>query len=250
MYLHLLNEGFVELTQNWICNVRQMPRVLDRTLFVCTDHASFQALSLFAAANGIALHLHLQEFRSPPALRYGQLSYYNFILFRASLLEALLSGHVGGASSPPPPPPLSLSSSEAEEEKVSRGAAEIGDVSQGATSPSAFAARASAADTTGTTTGTTATTTTTSSSSTEGGGSIGGSEGGVSVFLVEADAAWFGDPSGYFLGPEVDPSADIVFAHNDFIARARGINGGFIWFKSRPLSVEVLQKLYTEFSRR
>lgn len=162
MYLQLLNEGFVEITKSWICNVKDLPRVLDRTLFVCTDVECYKQLKRFVQTQNIELHIHLQVHKSEKVLRYGQMSYYEFILFRATLLESLLRN-------------------------------------------------------------------------------------GISLFLVESDAIWYGDITKYFLD-ELDPALDAVIMHNDYFAKGHGMNGGFLWLKSRPIIIDVVRKLYKIFS--
>lgn len=94
-FMQLLNEGFVEMTKSWICNVNALPNVLDRTLFICTDQAAFDQLVEFQKTSGVQLHLHLQKHHAPAAMHYGQMQYYLFILFRAHLLNALLQAGVG-----------------------------------------------------------------------------------------------------------------------------------------------------------
>lgn len=94
MFLQLFNEGFVEMTTSWACNVQHMPRVLDRTLFLCTDQPCYDQMIKFKESSGLPLYIYFQEHKAPSQMSYGNMDYYHFILFRASLLKALLNNNV------------------------------------------------------------------------------------------------------------------------------------------------------------
>eukprot|EP00606_Chrysophyceae_sp_TOSAG23-5_P000373 GSChrysophyteH2.ASY1.ANO1.839.1 assembled CDS len=86
MSMQLLNEGFVTMTKSWICNVRLMPKVLDMTLFVVTDYAAYDELKAFDDS----LHVVLHKYTAEKELMFGQIGYYNFMLFRTGLILNLL----------------------------------------------------------------------------------------------------------------------------------------------------------------
>ena len=82
-----LNEGFIEMTKSWICNVRLFPsEILDKTLFVATDMGAYDALTSFNSS----LRVVLEPYATPKDLRYGQYAYYDFMLFRTKLLYRML----------------------------------------------------------------------------------------------------------------------------------------------------------------
>ena len=82
VHLQLVNSAFVNIALSWICNVRTL-NVLERTLFVATDVESFSALSLRAPHVELLVH-------ETSALSYGQTVYFQYMLFRAKLVEKLL----------------------------------------------------------------------------------------------------------------------------------------------------------------
>jgi hypothetical protein len=87
--LQLLNEGCVEMTNSWMCNVRRFHSVLPKT-FVITDQASYDALTSFDTA----LNVVLEPYDAPKEMKYGQTAYYNFMLFRTSLIDKFLETEI------------------------------------------------------------------------------------------------------------------------------------------------------------
>ena len=84
--IQLLNTGYIELTKNWICNVRRFNNILKKTLFITTDHQAYSSLSTFDASLNIVLY----PYNAPPTLQYGQAHYFNYMLFRTRLISSLL----------------------------------------------------------------------------------------------------------------------------------------------------------------
>lgn len=85
--LQLLNEGYVEMTKSWICNVRQFGTVLPRTLFVTTDQPAYDALREFDPT----LRVVLKPYAAPKSMEYGEMTYWNYMGFRNDLLITMLS---------------------------------------------------------------------------------------------------------------------------------------------------------------
>lgn len=86
VFLQLLNDPFVPMTQSWVCRARQFPGLLDQVLFVATDAAARDRL---LALGG--LHVAFEEFAAAAGpLYYGQKDYFNYMLFRTGLLLSLL----------------------------------------------------------------------------------------------------------------------------------------------------------------
>jgi len=96
--LQLLNRGYVTMTKNWVCNVLQkLPanNILAKTLFVTTDAESFEAMRSFSGRDGaLALHVYKEEWASAKNLNYGQVAYYQMMLFRTRMLVRLLQDGV------------------------------------------------------------------------------------------------------------------------------------------------------------
>ena len=88
--LHVLNEGFIEITKSWICNVRRYDGVLSKTLFVVTDQAAYQALTTFDKA----LNVVFEAYSTPKNMAYGDYLYYDYMLFRTKLVLRLLQQNV------------------------------------------------------------------------------------------------------------------------------------------------------------
>jgi FkbM family methyltransferase len=88
--IQILNEGFVEMTKSWICNVQRFPGVLSKLLFIATDEAAYNAIRSFhPSVNVVKLLYH-----APKNLSYGQHAYFSFMLFRTKLLLILLEHDV------------------------------------------------------------------------------------------------------------------------------------------------------------
>ena len=88
--LQLLNESYVEMTKSWICNVRRFGTVLPKTLFVTTDQAAYDALTAFDTT----LNVVLEPYIAPKSMKYGQTTYYNYMLFRTKLISTLLDSNL------------------------------------------------------------------------------------------------------------------------------------------------------------
>ena len=84
--IQLLNQGYVEFTKSWVCNVRPFPDVLASTLFITTDTIAYQELQKIFPT----LHIVLELYSSPAQLTYGQHAYYSFMLFRTALISRML----------------------------------------------------------------------------------------------------------------------------------------------------------------
>ena len=88
--IQLLNEGYAEMTKSWICNVQEFEGVLNSTLFVTTDTASFHQLHEFHAG----LNIVEISYNTPKEMSYGQYAYYNYMLFRTNLILLLLQNKI------------------------------------------------------------------------------------------------------------------------------------------------------------
>ena len=84
--IQILNEGYVEFTKSWMCNVRTFPDVLAGTLFITTDLFAYHELQELNPQLCVVLELH----SSPAELTYGKYACYNFMLFRTALILQIL----------------------------------------------------------------------------------------------------------------------------------------------------------------
>ena len=83
VFLQLVNKAYIEMTQSWACHAPN--GVLQQTLFVATDEISFEKVKDFAP------HVVRQLYQSERnGVSYGQLDYFNLMLFRTKLVETLL----------------------------------------------------------------------------------------------------------------------------------------------------------------
>ncbi|KAL7545880.1 hypothetical protein ACHAWF_009239 [Thalassiosira exigua] len=87
--LQFLNEGFVEMTKSWICNVRRFDVVLPKILFITSDQAAYNALTAF----DVTLNVVLEPYSAPKSMTYGQTEYYRYMLFRTKLISTLLDSN-------------------------------------------------------------------------------------------------------------------------------------------------------------
>ena len=85
--IQLLNQGFLEMTKSWICNVKGFGNLLDKVLFVTTEQVAYDALVSFDESLHVVLKLHT----TPPKMSYGQYQYYDYMLFRTKFIVDLLS---------------------------------------------------------------------------------------------------------------------------------------------------------------
>lgn len=88
--IQILNHGYVQLTQSWICNVRRFTGILEKTLFIATDQPAYNELIQFDANLNIILLLY----KTPKNLSYGQYLYYDFMLFRTRLVLSLIQDDI------------------------------------------------------------------------------------------------------------------------------------------------------------
>lgn len=89
--VQFLNEGYIEMTKSWICNIRHFPSdILHKTLFITTDEKAYKALTVFDAS----LSVILEPYSTPKDLTYGQYAYYDFMLFRTKLLLRFLKNKI------------------------------------------------------------------------------------------------------------------------------------------------------------
>ena len=90
VFLHLLNEGYVEMTRSWICNVLPFKTVLEKTLFLVTDQNAYEKLKNWKPE----LNVFLVPYDTPKSMQYGQKVYYQYMQFRTRLYLKLLKAGV------------------------------------------------------------------------------------------------------------------------------------------------------------
>jgi FkbM family methyltransferase len=88
--IQMLNEGFIDMTKSWVCNVRTFPGILEKVLFIATDETSYNALKSF----NDSLHVIKVMYDAPNKLSYGDHDYFSYMLFRTNLLIMLLEQKV------------------------------------------------------------------------------------------------------------------------------------------------------------
>jgi len=91
----LFNSGYLEMTQSFACNLRLLPHVLDRTLFIAADVEAETQFRDFAASQGFTVHVVLWHAASEfeRSMEYAETAYYRFMLARACLeLELVTVG--------------------------------------------------------------------------------------------------------------------------------------------------------------
>ena len=90
--VQFLNEGFVEMTKSWICNVKKFPSVLAMTLFIVTDTRAHAALKNFG--NQFDINIVFKPYSTPKNMAYGNYAYYDYMLFRTNIISRLLQNHI------------------------------------------------------------------------------------------------------------------------------------------------------------
>lgn len=88
--IQMLNEGYITMTKSWICNAKSFPNVLDRTLFLATDQAAYDALTRWDGT----LHVVHVNYTAPKDMSYGQSTYFAYMLFRTRLLCHMLENRM------------------------------------------------------------------------------------------------------------------------------------------------------------
>ena len=88
--IQFLNQGFINMTKSWLCNIRQFPGVEERTLFITTDPESFYAISSFTQQARVVL----LPYATDTTLRYGQHAYFEYMMFRSNIILFLLQQNV------------------------------------------------------------------------------------------------------------------------------------------------------------
>mmetsp|Transcript_12710 Transcript_12710/g.37406 ORF Transcript_12710/g.37406 Transcript_12710/m.37406 type:complete len:298 (-) Transcript_12710:742-1635(-) len=88
--LQMFNYGYINMTKSWICNVRKFDGILERTLFVATDQAGYDAIQSFDPNLNVAL----EPYEAPAVMTYGQFQYYAYMLFRSNFIVALLDSNI------------------------------------------------------------------------------------------------------------------------------------------------------------
>lgn len=86
LVLQILNEGYLEMTKSWICNVKSFPGAINHVLFVATDQISYNTLKEFDPT----LTIYLVNVNAVKNMEYGQKIYFKYMLWRAKFLETLL----------------------------------------------------------------------------------------------------------------------------------------------------------------
>ena len=76
VFLQVLNYAFLDMTKSWICNVRKFG-VLDKTLFITTDGASYQALKSLDPS----LHVVLVHYKASLQMEFGNSAYICFYTY-------------------------------------------------------------------------------------------------------------------------------------------------------------------------
>lgn len=89
--LQFLNEGFLEMTKSWICNIKSISsELLAKIVFIATDDAAFRAIGAFNPT----LTVVYKPYAAPPQMEYGQAAYFNYMLFRTKTIGEFLERNV------------------------------------------------------------------------------------------------------------------------------------------------------------
>jgi hypothetical protein len=146
--INFFNNGYLDLTKNWVCNMRQFPSVLRRIMFIATDKAGYDGLRSFDDT----LQIDFIPFGGSGKLSYGKVEYYRYMQFRTNFILTRLRAR-------------------------------------------------------------------------------------NNIWLVEADAVWFKDPSTDVLGSKSD-----LTLMNDSPPPHRLIQGGFQFIRSTPRTIELWER--------
>ena len=87
--LQFFNQGYLNMTKSWICNVRSLPSVLPATLFIAGDLLSYTSLLELDNVNVI-----LENVKRPANMRYGEREYFSFIHYRTIVILKLLKNNI------------------------------------------------------------------------------------------------------------------------------------------------------------
>ena len=91
VYLLFLNEGFIEHTMNWICNIESVaPEILESTMFVSADFSTTRALLHFRNM----LHTFTKPSAWTEAAPFGTFNYYRIVTERLEVENVLVQAGV------------------------------------------------------------------------------------------------------------------------------------------------------------
>eukprot|EP01047_Picozoa_sp_COSAG01_P077061 COSAG01_NODE_13745_length_1542_cov_9.343967_1_plen_249_part_01 len=85
-FLIFLNAAYMDLTLNWICNVRALGNVLPNTAFVCGDPDTTKALLKFDPS----LHVFTQAYAQKGSVSYGTYEYFRLTVERLRVQNAMI----------------------------------------------------------------------------------------------------------------------------------------------------------------
>jgi hypothetical protein len=85
-FLIFLNAAYMDLTLNWICNVRALGNVLPNTAFVCGDPDTTKALLEFDPS----LHAFTQAYAQKGSVSYGTYEYFRLTVERLRVQNAMI----------------------------------------------------------------------------------------------------------------------------------------------------------------
>jgi len=96
-YLQYLDSAYLELTLNWICNVKPFHTVLPRTVFVAFDMQAYEALRKKSLEESLLLVFEPYQprwSRREKDVQYGHSQYFNLMLYRTRMELMLLEAGV------------------------------------------------------------------------------------------------------------------------------------------------------------
>ena len=90
IYFQCINSGYIQMTKSWICNVKKIGTILDRTVIVATDKQSYQSLKQFEPD----LNVFLFEYESRHSMQYFYASYWRYVYLRTHIVQQFLHNNI------------------------------------------------------------------------------------------------------------------------------------------------------------
>ncbi|XP_077868900.1 uncharacterized protein LOC144359838 [Saccoglossus kowalevskii] len=87
--IQLLNNDYLQLTKNWICNIDCL-LFASQVMFIVTDAEAYQGLKGWRPE----LNVVLVEYDTPRGMTYGKAVYYKFMSFRTHIIDLLLQNGI------------------------------------------------------------------------------------------------------------------------------------------------------------
>ncbi len=90
VYFQFINEGYLKMAKSWICNVKDLGNILEKTLFLTTDMTAYLGLKSFNST----LNVYLEVVKTRKSFKFKEKSYVTFMKFRTNIILNFLQHNI------------------------------------------------------------------------------------------------------------------------------------------------------------